>query len=201
MGRRIEVLACAGAVLGFGCAEPRSGGSTPPDDQSAAVSSEDKTRSTNPDCAPGGPSVSVNVSRESGDRSISRDDLGVLLGWVGGFVQPCIDEPSQAHHITLVFVFGGQGQAPTFEFVEREQLPTMAACLDEGFAGAPAPPPGAKRVSIVVPWGCPTLGPGYQGGGVGPDESAPPAEGAEGTKGTKDAEDAEAPAADASAAP
>lgn len=185
MSVRAWVLAWIGVMVGSGCAEPKSSGSVPPQDDGAATSTADR-RSTRADCLPGGPSVSVNVSRESGG-NLSREELGALLGWIGGFVQPCIDEPSQAHHFTLVFEIGPPGEAPTLALVEQETLPSMAACLDEGFARAPAPPPEEMRVSIVVPWGCPTLGPGFQG-------SPAPGEGSAGEGSADEGATAEAPA-------
>jgi hypothetical protein len=160
-------------MIGGGCSKPAQSPSNPPQDEGGGSGGGGSARPSDPNCPAGGPSVSVNVSRESGDRSLSGEQLGALLGWIGGFAQPCIEEPSQAPHITMVFVLGEEGEAPTFEFVEREQLPTMAACLDEGFAAAPAPPPDPMRVSIVVPWGCPTLGPGFQPSGASPEAAEP----------------------------
>lgn len=179
MSPRIQALACVWAMVVAGC-EPKSGGSTPPSGDAAAGGGNgggsSSSRTADPNCPAGGPSVSVNINRESDTVSPSREELGALLGWIGSFVQPCIDEPSQAHHITLVFALGAEGEAPALEFVEREELPTMAACLDESFAGAAAPPSGEQRVSIVVPWGCPTLGPGFSSSGDEAKQVAPEAE-------------------------
>ncbi|MCA9706629.1 MAG: hypothetical protein KDK70_12320 [Myxococcales bacterium] len=175
MTRTTRVLVGLWAVVELGCTGPKPSDSTPPDAAAGASGSAASGDGSSPQCLPGGPSVSVNVRRPSGDPSLSRDELGALLAWVGGFVQPCIDAPSQAHHITLVFELGAEGEPPTYELVERETLPTMAACLDEGFAKAPAPPPEAMRASIVVPWGCPTLGPGFVSREPTPAAEAAPA--------------------------
>ena len=159
MGAVRWALGSACLLVMFGCAERKAADSTPPSGEATTRGSSTGT-AKDPNCPAGGPSVSLNIRRPGGEHS-SQHDQGALLGWIGGFVQPCIDEPSEAPAITLVFHLGEAGEAPVLEFVERESLPTMAACLDEGFAGAGEPPPGPMDVSIVVPWGCPTLPPGY----------------------------------------
>lgn len=113
-------------------------------------------------CVAGGPSVSVNIRGRAGGDEMPSDELGVLLGWIGGFAQPCRQATPEAPQFALEIQLGPEGQPPTLVLAERDALPGLAACLDETFPKAPPPPPGPMTVEIVIPWGCPTLGPNFQ---------------------------------------
>ncbi len=113
-------------------------------------------------CQPGGPSVDLNIRGRMGGDDMPQEELGTLLGWIGGFAQPCREAPAEVERFTLEIEIGAAGQPPKLVLVERDALPSLAACLDESFAKAPPPPGGPMMVKIVIPWGCSTLGPGYQ---------------------------------------
>lgn len=113
-------------------------------------------------CVAGGPSVSVNIRGRAGGDDMPSDELGTLLGWIGGFAQPCREATPEATRFTLELQLGAAGEKPTLVLVERDALPGLAACLDDTFAKAPPPPPGPMTVEIVIPWGCPTLGASFQ---------------------------------------
>jgi hypothetical protein len=140
------------------CTEPKRDRTEPPaaegDGSSRAAGSSDQ-------CVTGGPSVAINIRGDA-----DGNDMGTLLGWIGGFVEPCRKAPSQAPYFTLDLAVGPEGQPPTLALRERQALPGLAACLDERFAEAPAPPAGPMTIEIVIPWGCPTLPPGFQSAGT-----------------------------------
>lgn len=155
----------AGALLSSACAEPKRDRTEPPAPQTEAAGSSAGSSSSGSQCLPGGPSVSVNVRGRAGGDDMPSDELGTLLGWIGGFAQPCRQATPEASRFTLEIQLGPAGQAPTLTLVERDALPGLAACIDDTFAKAPPPPPGPMKVEIVIPWGCPTLGPGFQADG------------------------------------
>jgi hypothetical protein len=151
--------ACACTVLLLGCAESKGKGTEPPGSEGSGTAAGGSGS-----CPGGGPSVSLNVrGRASGD-DLPNDELGVLLGWIGGFAQPCREAPAEVPHFTLEIQLAEPGLPATFALVERDALPGLAACLADNFAKAPPPPPGPMTVEIVIPWGCPTLGPGFTPG-------------------------------------
>lgn len=159
----LATIACACALLSPACAKPKDE-PTPPSagtDASGGSASSPAGGSTST-CLPGGPSVAVTVQGRAGGDDLPGDELGALLQWIGGFAQPCRQAPSEAHHFTLELGLGAAGQPPTLALVERASLPSLAACLDDTFAKAPPPPPGPMTVRITIPWGCSTLGPGFQ---------------------------------------
>lgn len=148
-----------GALLSAACAEPKRDRTEPPASQTESAGA---SGGAGGQCLPGGPSVSITIRGRSGGDDMPSDELGALLGWIGGFAQPCMKATPEASRFTLEIQLGPAGQAPTLVLVEREALPGLAACLDDTFAKAPSPPPGPMTVKIVIPWGCPTLGPGFQ---------------------------------------
>lgn len=161
MSPTILRTACACALVLLGCAEPKSGGSKSP--AAEGTTSASGGSGSNAQCPAGGPSVSLNIRGHAGGDTLPNDELGALLGWIGGFAQPCREATPEAPHFTLAIELGESGQAPTLVLADRDALPGLAACIDESFAKAPPPPPpGSMTVEIVIPWGCSTLGPGFQ---------------------------------------
>jgi hypothetical protein len=163
MSPTILRTACACAALLLGCAESKGKGAEPPGSQGAGAASGGSGRDAQ--CPAGGPSVSLNIRGHAGGDELPSDELGALLGWIGGFAQPCREATPETPHFTLEIQLGESGQPPTLELVDRATLPGLAACIDANFAKAPPPPPpGSMTVEIVIPWGCSTLGPGFQPG-------------------------------------
>lgn len=154
---RLAVL--TGALLPPACAEPKRDRTEPPASDTAG---SDGSSSAGGQCLPGGPSVSLTIRGRAGGDDLPSDELGAMLGWIGGFAQPCRQATPEASRFTLAIQLGPAGEAPTLALAERDALPGLAACLDDTFAKAPPPPPGPMTVKIVIPWGCPTLGPGFQ---------------------------------------
>jgi hypothetical protein len=154
------------ALLSSSCAEPKRDRTEPPASQTEGGGGSSSSGSQ---CVSGGPSVSVNIRGRAGGDDMPSDELGTLLGWIGGFAQPCRQATPEAPRFTLEILLGAAGEKPTLTIPERDALPGLAACLDDTFAKAPPPPPGPMTVEIVVPWGCPTLGANFQ-----PEESPKP---------------------------
>ncbi len=153
-------IACACTLSLFGC-ESKSKGTEPPGSEGNGTASGGSGGSG--DCPAGGPSVSLNVRGYAGGDELPSNELGALLGWIGGFAQPCREATPEAPNFTLAIELGESGEAPKLELGDREKLPGLAACIDASFAKAPPPPPpGSMIVDIVIPWGCPTLGPDFQ---------------------------------------
>jgi hypothetical protein len=159
----LPTLACACALLSAACAEPKREPTTPSGQAGGA------SRSTSGECQPGGPSVDIDIRGKAGG-TMPNEELGALLAWIGGFAEPCRKAPAEAPRFTLEIEIGAEGQPPKLLLVEREALPSLEACLDDGFGKAPPPPPGPMMVDIVIPWGCPTLGADFQDRGA---ETAP----------------------------
>jgi hypothetical protein len=166
--------ACAvAALLLVACAEPKRNGTEPPATEGSGSGGSSGSGSQ---CPAGGPSVSLNVRGHAGGDSLPSDELGALLGWIGGFAQPCREATPEVPHFTLEIQLGESGQPPTLELVDRATVPGLAACIDEQFAKAPPPPPpGSMTVEIVIPWGCPTLGLGFQPAATEPAATTPAA--------------------------
>lgn len=156
-----------GAVLLLGCGPAQQAESKTPSSSRASTTGNDAQ------CPAGGPSVSVNIRGRAAGKDLPSDELGVLLGWIGGFVQPCREAAPEAPHFTLEIHLDSSDE-PTLDLIDRAALPGLAACLDDRFSEAPPPPPGAMTVAIVIPWGCPTLGPGFQPGRTEPSAAPPP---------------------------
>jgi hypothetical protein len=153
MAATILRIACACAMVLLGCAKSEGDGPAPPAGGGEAGGDVK--------CPRGGPSVSIDVRGHAGG-DVPQNELGALLGWIGGFAEPCRKLEPEADRFTLFVVLGEEGEAPQLELAERDELPGLAACLDENFAKVPPPPPpGSMNVAIVVPWGCSTLGPGF----------------------------------------
>ncbi|MCX4239377.1 hypothetical protein [Paraliomyxa miuraensis] len=142
----------------LGCAE-RKASTAGPDSPTQGGTASSTSSSSSPQCPSGGPSVSVNVRGYSGGPELPRETLATTLSWIGSFAQPCLEASPEAPQFKLAITIPEAGQAPTFELVDRDSLPGLAACLDEHFASAAAPPPEPMLVEITIPWGCPTLGP------------------------------------------
>ncbi len=152
----ISRASCVGAALLLACGEPRSKGAESPGSEA--------DRRGSPECSAGGPSVSINIRGRHGGQGLAADELGTLLAWIGGFAQPCREATPEAPFFTLAIHLDESDQPPTFDLIDRATLPGLAACLDESFAKAPPPPAESMTVAIVIPWGCPTLGAGFQPG-------------------------------------
>ena len=163
--------ACA-ALLLVACTEPKRDRTEPPVTDGAGSGSASGSSSSGSECVPGGPSVSVNVRDRAAGKDMPSNELGALLAWIGGFAQPCRRTPAEAPQFTLELELGPAGQPPVLSLVEREALPSLAACLEEGFAKAPAPPAHDMKVNIVIPWGCPTLDPNFEPASPQPEAAA-----------------------------
>jgi hypothetical protein len=151
----IALLACM-LPVSLACAERKRDRTEPP----AAEGTGSGTSSGSAgQCVAGGPSVSMNVR---GRDDMPKDELGILLGWIGGFAEPCRQATPEATQFALEIEIGAAGEKPTMVLEDREALPGLAACIDETFAKAAPPPPGPMTVDIVIPWGCPTLAPDFQ---------------------------------------
>jgi len=181
---RARFLALVGWAYGsMSCGGGPAPTSSPDEAAPPASSSEPSSAELRDDCLPGGPSIALSIRRlDATEGDLPRDQLqGALMGWIGSIVQPCLDLPSEARKITLVFHLGGEEKGeptpPVLEFLEAEAHPGMEACLVGTLAGAMAPPPGHIDASIVVPWGCPTLPPGHGGPPVAAPEAEAPAAG------------------------
>jgi hypothetical protein len=124
-------------------------------------------------CVSGGPSVSLNV-RGTGSEDMPNEDQGKLLGWIGGFAQPCRDLPPKVPHFTLEIDMPAEGQ-PILGVANGDALPELTACLSTNFSTAPPPPIRFTRAEIVIPWGCNTLQPGFQAKGSPEADAAEPA--------------------------
>lgn len=161
-------VACASMLL-LGCAERTSSATAPPHGNGRPESSSGSSSSSQ--CPAGGPSVAINVRGYAGGQELPRETLGTVLGWIGGFAQPCREAPAAVPQFTLEVTLPEAGQAPTFELLDRAALPDLAACLDANFAQAPPPPPEPMIVEITIPWGCPTLAPGAAPSGPGTEAS------------------------------
>jgi hypothetical protein len=152
-------ITCAGAVLLLACADAKRERTEPP----TASTAESSGSGAGSQCPPGGPSVSVNIRGREAGNDMPSEELGALLGWIGGFAKPCMEAEPEAPNFTLAIELAESGQAPTLALGDRDALPGLAACLDASFAKAPPPPPpGSMSVDIVIPWGCPTLGPDFR---------------------------------------
>lgn len=161
-------IACTLALLLAACTKAEREPTTPP----SSTATTSTAGGAGGQCLPGGPSVSVTIRGRAGGDDMPNDELGVLLGWIGGFAQPCREATPEATRFSLEIQLGAAGEEPALVLVERDALPGLAACLDETFAKAPPPPPGPMKVQIVIPWGCSTLGPGFQ---AEPEPAAPAA--------------------------
>lgn len=149
----IALFACA--LCSAACAEPKREPAAPTEPAASGSGASHQ-------CQPGGPSVDIDIRGREGGGTMPNDELGALLGWIGGFAEPCRKAPPEASQFTLEIEIGAEGQKPTLVLVERDALPGLGACLDDTFAKAPPPPPGPMLVDIVIPWGCPTLGADFQ---------------------------------------
>lgn len=175
--RLTPLAVLAGALLWSSCAEPKRDRTEPPSSQATSqTEGAGGSSSAGGQCVAGGPSVSVNIRGRAGGDDMPSDELGALLGWIGGFAQPCRQATPEASRFTLEIQLGAAGEEPTLTLPERDALPGLAACLDDTFAKAPPPPPGPMTVEIVVPWGCPTLGADFQAEGPKTEAAAPAAE-------------------------
>jgi len=167
----LTLLACTS--IAFACAERKREPTEPPTSEGGGSGGSGGSDQAGSQCVPGGPSVAVNVRDRAAGKDMPSNELGALLAWIGGFAQPCRAAPAEAPHFTLKIELGPAGQPPVLVLVERETLPSLAACLDEGFAKAPAPPANDMKVEIVVPWSCPTLAPGFQADAAEPEAAEP----------------------------
>jgi hypothetical protein len=159
---RIALLACTLLPTAPACADRKRERTEPPATEGTGSTGSGSTTGAGGQCVAGGPSVSIDIRGRAGGDEMPNDELGVLLGWIGGFAQPCRQATPEAPQFTLEIEIGAAGEKPTLVLVDREALPGLAACIDETFAKAAPPPPGPMKVDIVIPWGCPTLGPNFQ---------------------------------------
>lgn len=161
--RLTTIVLLAGTLLASpACAERKREQTETPATEGAGSNGSNGSGSAGGQCVAGGPSVSVNIRGWAGGDEMPNDQLGVLLGWIGGFAQPCREATPEAPQFTLEIQIGAAGEKPTLVLEDREALPGLAACIDETFAKAAPPPAGPMTVDIVIPWGCPTLGPNFQ---------------------------------------
>jgi hypothetical protein len=155
------IALCACALLSTAC-ERKGDHTDPPTSESSASGGSDGSGTQ---CSAGGPSVSVNILGREAGNDMPSDELGALLGWIGGFAQPCRQAAPEAPRFTLQIELGEGDLPPSLVIGDTDTLPGLTTCLQETFAKAPPPPVRSMTVEIVIPWGCPTLGAGFQAEG------------------------------------